>query len=138
MLYYGILRTKMIFSWILDPYWQNAGHFCNLKAPSKVKKFSVPKYGNIHSKRCVLKNVSKEKKPYLKILSVAWDMAKKLPKKTLFGQITVFSIFCLFFGHFSGPHLISSDETFFPGSHFSICIFWCKYCHTPRQQNFGP
>ena len=37
------LRPKIIFSEVLDPYWQNAGHICNLKAPSKVKKKFCPK-----------------------------------------------------------------------------------------------
>ena len=71
-------------NWFYGPSFLNARGFKHMSTPSRDKVFFVSKYGNIYIKRCVLKNSSEEKKPYLKILSVAWDMAKKLPKKTRF------------------------------------------------------
>ena len=71
----------------------------NSSPPYEVKKKISPKYGIIYIKRCLLKKLSQEKKSFWKIFILAWEMAKKLVKKAIYGNITIFG---QFFGHFSG------------------------------------
>ena len=67
--------------------------------PSGVKIFFVSKYGNIYIKRCILKNVSQEKKLFQKNFNMAWFMGKKLAKNS---DLVQYGIFGQFFAHKSG------------------------------------
>ena len=65
----------------------------NSSPPFEVKKFFGSEWGNIYIKRCEMKKLSQEKKPFHKIFNTAWFMAKKLAKISILPDMVFFVSF---------------------------------------------